>query len=102
MRNSIARALVWVLRLLLPAHGVRRSPAMAPKSAPTPVLVGPWLKPWTSPSAAAVRRIFHAEETLPLTPMQRERHWAIMFAELGVEYPYGYQGDQFAAMEART
>ncbi|MEU7183081.1 MULTISPECIES: hypothetical protein [Streptomyces] len=56
----------------------------------------PWTRPWAGPSATEVREIFHAEETFPLTPEQRERRWALQFADIGIEYPYRYPGDQFA------
>ncbi|MGW2380230.1 hypothetical protein [Streptomyces sp. NPDC001658] len=99
MRDPIARALVWVLRLLLPARGRHRTtqPAPAPVSEPTPP-VRPWDKPWTGPSSAEAREIFRAEETMRLTPVQRERSWAAEFAARGIDYDYRYPGDHFAQL----
>ncbi|WP_405817284.1 hypothetical protein OG241_22425 [Streptomyces sp. NBC_01390] len=97
MRDSIARALVWALRLLLPARGRHRTAQPAPASVTEPAPTeNPWMKPWTGPSSAEVREIFRAEETMRLTPVQRERSWAAEFAARGVDYDYRYPGDHFA------
>ncbi|MFF4934987.1 hypothetical protein ACFY2H_39960 [Streptomyces griseofuscus] len=93
MRDSIARTLLWVLRLLLPAHGKRRaipaaSPAIVPAPAPRSESTAAWSRPWHGPSADEARAIFHAEETRSLTPEQRERWWAVAFAEIGVDYDF--------------
>jgi hypothetical protein len=98
MRDGIARALVWVLRLMLPSRG--RHTALPHEPHVTPTSSSPWSRPWTGPSAAEVRAIFGAEEALRLTPVQRERRFAVEFAALGVEYPYRYPGDQFTTREA--
>lgn len=95
MRHSIARALVACLRLILaamlPATGKRRAEPVAASAAPgTPV--SPWSKPWTAPSAREAREIFRAEETMRLTPVQRERCYAAGFAAHGVDYPYTGHG----------
>lgn len=95
MRDAIARALIWVLRALLPAHGRHGAPDA---TTPRPEPVSPWSRPWQGPSATEAREIFRAEETMRLTPVQRERRRAVEFAALGVEYPYRYPGDHFAAM----
>ncbi|MGW7008716.1 hypothetical protein ACWGCW_39550 [Streptomyces sp. NPDC054933] len=98
MRDSIARALMWVLRLLMPAHGRHsggHQGAVRTAPAPTPTPYRPGL--WRGPSSTEARAIFRAEETLTLTPEQRERYWATAFAEIGVDYPYRYEGDQFTA-----
>jgi hypothetical protein len=90
MRDSIARALLWVLRLLLPARGKRRAVPLAPVSAPTlhNESGAAWSRPWRGPSADDARAIFHAEETRSLTPEQRERWWAAAFSEIGVDYDF--------------
>ncbi|MGW2425088.1 hypothetical protein ACWC0C_38605 [Streptomyces sp. NPDC001709] len=90
MRDSIARALVWVLRLLLPARGKRRAvPAITPATpAPRSESAAAWSRPWQGPSADDARAIFQAEETRSLTPEQRERWWAAAFSEIGVDYDF--------------
>ncbi len=91
MRDSIARALLWVLRLLLPARGKRRAaPAASPVIVPVPRTEpgAAWSRPWRGPSAEDARAIFHAEETRSLTPEQRERWWAAAFSEIGVDYDF--------------
>ncbi|MGX8904754.1 hypothetical protein ACR820_05870 [Streptomyces netropsis] len=111
MRDVIALALVAVLaplgvllfRLSVPAGGRHTAdPAFrpVPTSVPAPPLHPTARQPkaWTGPSSKQVRAIFHAEEVQDLTPEQRERWWAVAFAEIGVEYPYRYPGDQFAAL----
>ncbi|RLU94782.1 hypothetical protein CTZ27_18955 [Streptomyces griseocarneus] len=99
MRDAIATFLTWALRLLLPARGrhseAQRSPQHVSDPAFAPARTG--RRPWTGPSSAQARAIFHAEETQALTPEQRERWWALAFAEIGVEYPYRYEGDQFTS-----
>ncbi|MFJ2110953.1 hypothetical protein ACIOEX_03335 [Streptomyces sp. NPDC087850] len=85
----IARALTWVLRLLLPAHGNHRALAA---TTPEPAPANPWLKPWTAPGAEEVRAIFRAEETMRLTPVRRERCYAAGFATHGIDYPYTGHG----------
>lgn len=86
MRDSIARALTWALQLIFPARGKRR--AVPPAPGHRPETVAAWSRPWTGPSAADARAIFHAEETQAMTPDQRERWWAAAFAEIGVEYGF--------------
>ncbi|MBZ4319563.1 hypothetical protein [Streptomyces huiliensis] len=104
MRDPIARALLWVLRLLLPAHGTHRTTTttrttttpetpVAETSAPRPLSV--WRKGWSGPSSADVRAIFHAEDVQGLTVAQRERRYAVAFAELGIDYPYAYPDNPF-------
>lgn len=90
MRDSIARALLRVLRLLLPARGKRRAVPAAPVTAPTSRAESraAWSRPWQGPSAEDARAIFHAEETRSLTPEQRERWWAAAFSEIGVDYDF--------------
>ncbi|MEU9124363.1 hypothetical protein AB0C96_31655 [Streptomyces sp. NPDC048506] len=104
MTDLILRALLWVLCLLLPARGrhsmLHPAAPSVPESEPNPV--NPWNKPWAGPSAKQVRAIFRDEETLRLSPVQRERRWAAEFAALGVDYAYRYPGDQFAAVAQRA
>lgn len=96
MRDLIARALLWVLQAVLPAHGKRRvGPADLPVPLPVPlpasstaVSTDAWSRPWRGPSSAQVRAIFHAEETRALTVDQRERWRAAAFAEIGVDYDF--------------
>ncbi|MFE4374017.1 hypothetical protein ACFRMN_38505 [Streptomyces sp. NPDC056835] len=85
MRDCISRALLWVLRMMLPARGRH---AAVPVTAPAPAPVSPWSEPWTGVSAKETRAIFHAEETRSLTPEQRERWWAAAFSEIGVDYDF--------------
>ncbi|MFD4700843.1 hypothetical protein [Streptomyces niveus] len=86
MRNPIARALVWVLRLVLPARGHHGGTATPPSPEPAPV--SPWSRPWTAPSSTDVRAIFKDERTRELPELQRERVYAAEFAALGVDYDY--------------
>ncbi|MFB6909156.1 hypothetical protein ACFCWB_33255 [Streptomyces bacillaris] len=86
MRNSIARALLWVLRLLLPARG--RHCAEHPATPPEPAPASPWSRPWTAPSSREVREIFHDEHTRYLPAPQRERGYAAAFARIGVDYDH--------------
>ncbi|MFJ4799922.1 hypothetical protein [Streptomyces murinus] len=93
MRDSIVRTALWVLRLLLPAHGKRRAipaapPVIVPVPAPRCESVAAWSRPWHGPSADEARAIFHAKETRSLTPEQRERWRAVAFAEIGVDYDF--------------
>ncbi len=91
MRDVIARALLWVLRVLLPAHGRRRAPinTIVPASPPAPT---PRERLFSGPSSEEVRAIFHAEEALSLPPIQRERWWAVAFAQLGIDYDIPHEG----------
>ncbi|MEU9707448.1 hypothetical protein AB0E21_02345 [Streptomyces sp. NPDC047967] len=86
MRDSISRALLWVLRLLLPAKG--RHAAKSPATQCPPVPASPWSRPWTAPSAREVREIFHDEHTRHLPAPQRERSYAAAFARIGVDYDH--------------
>lgn len=106
MRDAIARALSWVLSLLAPRRPGRHSAAfLAEPSAatPEPTPADPWSRPWGGPSAAQVRTIFQpetdAETTMSLSVVQKERHYAVEFAAIGVEYPYSYDGAPFSRWE---
>ncbi|MFJ9161194.1 hypothetical protein ACIRPS_30840 [Streptomyces griseoviridis] len=86
MRDSISRALIWMLRLLLPANG--RHAAKHPAAPFVPPPASPWSRPWTAPSSADVRAIFKNERTRELPEPQRERVWAVEFAALGIDYDF--------------
>ncbi|WP_405793371.1 hypothetical protein [Streptomyces sp. NBC_01506] len=86
MRDPIARALVWLLRLVLPARGRHCTTATPPTTEPAPV--SPWSRPWTAPSSRDVRAVFTDEHTRELPELQRERAYAAAFARLGVDYDY--------------
>ncbi|WNF26410.1 hypothetical protein RI138_06005 [Streptomyces sp. C11-1] len=90
MRDSIARALLWVLRLLLPAEGRHSAEPSAAPPVPTttPAPVSPWSRPWTAPSAEEVRAIFNDAHTRGLPAPQRERSYAAAFARIGVDYDH--------------
>ncbi|MEW2635736.1 hypothetical protein AB0903_29885 [Streptomyces sp. NPDC048389] len=94
MRDVIARALVWVLRMVLPARG--RHGATEPATSPEPAPVNPWSRPWTSPSKEEARAIFErqAETTMKLGIIH-ERRRAAELATMGVDYPYTYPGAPF-------
>ncbi|MYW77481.1 hypothetical protein F610DRAFT_00774 [Streptomyces sp. LaPpAH-199] len=86
MRDLIARALLSLLRLLLPAKG--RHAAKRPAPMPAPVPASPWSRPWTAPSAREVREIFNDVHTRGLPAPERERGYAAAFARIGVDYDY--------------
>lgn len=113
MRDSIARALLWVLRLLPPARGKRRAvpvPTPEPTTPPrvicgptTPIpahvlarsIPSPWrhrIGPWLLVRDAERE----AERTLELRVI-RERRRAAVLATEGVDYPYTYEGAPFPA-----
>ncbi|MFD9629820.1 hypothetical protein [Streptomyces violascens] len=84
MRDRIARALTWVLSVLLPARGRHSAPPTEPAGEALPG--SPWLKPWRGPSAEEVRAIFRERPELP--HLQRERWRAAAFAEIGLDYDH--------------
>ncbi|MFI1885218.1 hypothetical protein [Streptomyces jumonjinensis] len=98
MRDSIARALMWVLntipwtRRAEPGRHSARYLTALPLTPAATLTENPWSRPWTGPSSAQVREIFRPEgdeETaLPLSPIQRERRYAAAFAAIGVDYDY--------------
>ncbi|MFE4023426.1 hypothetical protein ACFXPZ_39560 [Streptomyces sp. NPDC059101] len=89
MRDAIARALVWMLRLLLPAQGRHAAPAAPTLEPDTEPTTPPTVRrQWTGPSSTEARAIFRAKEAQTLTPEQRERWWAAAFAEIGVDYDF--------------
>lgn len=111
MRDLIARALVSLLRMLLPARGKRRA-VPAPESATPPRVIcgpttpipahvlarsipSPWhhrIGPWLL--ASEVER--EAERTLELLAIP-ERWRAVEAATDGWDYPYAYEGAPFPA-----
>ncbi|MGW3569095.1 hypothetical protein ACWDSL_35435 [Streptomyces sp. NPDC000941] len=98
MRDAIALALVWMLRILLPSHGRHRSapPADQPAPGSEPGAVSPWSRPWPSPSKEQARALFEqqAEVTMELGAI-RERRRAAELAAMGEDYPYTYPGAPF-------
>lgn len=113
MRDSIARALLWVLRILLPARGRRRAvPVCAPEpTAPPRVNCGPTTpipvhvlarsipSPWfhrIGPWQLVQEGEREAEGTLELHVIRERRRAAALAAE-GVDYPYTYEGAPFPA-----
>lgn len=90
MRDAIARALSWVLSLLVPRRPGRHTAEYLACCVPTgPIDVSPWSKPWTGPTKDEARALFQqqAETTIELTVI-RERRRAAALATLGVDYPY--------------
>ncbi|MEV7844119.1 hypothetical protein AB0O50_09040 [Streptomyces cyaneofuscatus] len=88
MRDLIARALLSLLRLLLPAEGRHSAEPPATQPVSTPAPVSPWSSPWTAPSAQEVREIFRDEQMRHLPAPQRERSYAAAFARIGVDYDH--------------
>ncbi|CAM5364037.1 hypothetical protein SSPIM334S_07657 [Streptomyces spiroverticillatus] len=105
MRDSIARILVWALRLLLPAHG-RHQAHNRPEPAPMPAepAVSPWARPWTGPTKEEAAAYFRqqAETTMPLAQVQKERRAALEFTALEHYYPYSYPGAPFPGRRSRS
>ncbi|CUW30106.1 hypothetical protein TUE45_04825 [Streptomyces reticuli] len=104
MRDVIARALMWVLRLVLPARGRHAAPVHTPEPLPEPEPVNPWSRPWRSPSKEEAAELFRrqAEDTLELRAVeliQLRRRIALRLAEGAPEdeYPYTYPGAPFPA-----
>ncbi|MDK1472252.1 hypothetical protein QNO07_02220 [Streptomyces sp. 549] len=121
MRDVIARALVWVLRMVLPVrgrHGARPVTEPAPSPDPAPTRSGltstsaQWLTP-TPEHVRALRAPLRGEDVVLVRPyvlaatphavadMQvvpgvvHERQRAAALATLGVDYPYTYPGAPF-------
>ncbi|MGW6458974.1 hypothetical protein ACWF94_24160 [Streptomyces sp. NPDC055078] len=98
MCDRIARALVWVLNMIpltrrtRPGRHSAAHLAGRPAPAGDPVPASPWSRPWAGPSAEEARAVFRAEETLVLTPVRRERHFAVAWAMRGYDYPYVAEG----------
>ncbi|MGW9448299.1 hypothetical protein [Streptomyces sp. NPDC055632] len=118
MRDAIARALSWVLALLVPRRLGRHSAAfLADRVEPVrdePVRTDPWSKPWPTPAPEHVRARYaplRGEDVALIRPYCRaggavdlglicERRRAAVLATLGVDWPYGYDGDHFEALAA--
>ncbi|QDY76879.1 hypothetical protein [Streptomyces qinzhouensis] len=91
MRDSIARALAWVLSLFFPARGRHRAPKPS-----TPVII----------CAPLLARTMPVPERLSIPPYtdtcsarqeqeeqrRRERRTALAFAVIGIDYPYVAEG----------
>ncbi|MEW1549325.1 hypothetical protein [Streptomyces tsukubensis] len=98
MRDSIARAFAWVLRLCLPARGRHRAP-----EPPDPVVI---CAPRTPVPAHVLARTLPSPDPFRIPPYmdpghverrreawkQRERRLAIALALAGVDYPYVAEG----------
>ncbi|MEU8619965.1 hypothetical protein [Streptomyces sp. NPDC048623] len=119
MRDLIALAsiglgsmlVLWCALALKPSRPGRHSAAfLADPAEPAPA--NPWSKPWPTPTPEHVRALYRPlrgedvtltrpycrmDDTLELGVI-RERRTAAVLATLGVDYPYGYQGDQFEAV----
>ncbi|MFI1099827.1 hypothetical protein [Streptomyces melanogenes] len=116
MRDRIARAAVWMLRLLLPSRGRHRGttpPAPPQPSAPTTFVIcaptapitlvvpartmpgvekdgpriPPYVRAWIQRQEAAIER-------------RRQRCLAMVFADLGYDYPNPERHDEYAAVVA--
>ncbi|MFG3036832.1 hypothetical protein ACGFYZ_08010 [Streptomyces sp. NPDC048330] len=121
MREFIALAaigmglllILWCALGLTPRRPGRHSAAYrTPETLPT--LTGPRMKPWPTPPPAHVRArntTLRGEDTALIRPYVladdtmrlgaiRERRTAAVLATLGVDYPYGYEGDQFETLAA--
>lgn len=107
MRDVIALALTYVLRLVLPSRGRH---AAAPALALEPARVSPWDLPWPTPTPAHVtaryislrgedmaliRLYYRAETTMQLGVIKAERRRAAELASMGVDHPYTYPGAPF-------
>ncbi len=120
MRDRIAHALLWALRIMFPGVRTRIRLIAAPgtgsrsKKRPRPVQepVSPWSRPWTTPTpkhvterhtplhgeeVALARPYVLTEETLQLRTVQHERRTALSLALDGVDHPYTYPGAPFPA-----
>lgn len=121
MRDAIAHALKWALRLLVPVGTrtrIRRTIAPPPgrhsarHRGPARPAVSPWNRPWTTPTpehvierlvplrgeeVALARPYVLAEETLQLRVVQHERRTALSLALDGIDHPYTYPSAPFPA-----
>ncbi|MBB5934603.1 hypothetical protein [Streptomyces zagrosensis] len=101
MRDLISRALIWVLRLLLPARGrhtALHAPASEPVTLPpvicaptTPIPVHVLARSIPSPWRHRVGPWLLVREAGQI----RERRRAVEFATLGQDHPYTYPGAPF-------
>ncbi|MDT0411062.1 MULTISPECIES: hypothetical protein [Streptomyces] len=106
MRDSIARALCWVLCLLFPRPRPGRHSAAhfafvqaeSQVAARAALRDSPWRRAWTGPTKADVTSYFarHADCNSPdaLAELRaiRERRRAAALATVGLDYPYTYPG----------
>lgn len=121
MRDAIARALEWALRLLLPARG-RHAADPAQTSEPAPLVlcapctpipphvlarsipcpwghrIGPWVLAREEPRPLSRQQ---ADDTLELR-IKHGRRRALYYATQGVDLPYTYPGAPFPASAFRT
>lgn len=107
MSDVIARALLWVLRVLLPARGRHAAGLEASRRQAEPVPLSPWAVPWTTPTPPHIVERYtplRGEDLALVRPYvlrgregvrQRERRTAVVLATLGEDYPYTYEGAPF-------
>lgn len=126
MRDLIALAVIGLgstlvlvaLRAMTPRRPGRHSADfLAEPPTPEPATpVDPWSRPWSTPTpehvearhtpqrgedVGLVRPYVLADDTLNLGIICERRRAAVL-ATLGVDWPYGYVGDQFETLAART
>ncbi|MFJ5098449.1 hypothetical protein [Streptomyces sp. NPDC088557] len=76
---------------------------LAERTASAPAPVSPWSRPWTCPTKEEAAERFRREaDTTARLGVIRERRTAAVLASLGVDYAYGYAGDQFETLAALT
>lgn len=106
LRDSIARALCWVLCLLFPRPrpGRRTAAYLAFVQAESRVAAraalrqSPWRNPWTGPTKADALAHFARHKNCDSPAAQgelraiRERRRAAALATMGIDYPYTYPG----------
>ncbi|AVH95889.1 MULTISPECIES: hypothetical protein [Streptomyces] len=118
MRDVIARALSWAFSILAPRRPGRHTAEFLTRQAEPvrtePVRTDPWSKPWPTPTPEHVRARYaplRGEDVALTRPYCRmgeavdlgpicERRRAAVLATLGVDWPYGYDGDHFEALAA--
>ncbi|MFE5901120.1 hypothetical protein ACFQ67_27400 [Streptomyces sp. NPDC056488] len=104
-------------RAMTPRRPGRHTAAfLAEPPAPEPAPVDPWSRPWSTPTpehvearhtpqrgedVGLVRPYVLADDTLDLGIICERRRAAVL-ATLGVDWPYGYVGDQFETFAALT
>ncbi|MGW3558186.1 hypothetical protein ACWDNT_12590 [Streptomyces sp. NPDC000963] len=113
MRDVIARALSRVFSALAPRRPGRHTAEFLAHRT-EPVRTDPWSRPWPTPAPEHVRARYaplRGEDVALIRPYCRvggavdlglicERRRAAVLATLGVDWPYGYDGDHFEALAA--
>ncbi|MFF2845046.1 hypothetical protein ACFVT5_01770 [Streptomyces sp. NPDC058001] len=96
MRDAIARALFWVLSVLIPPRPGRHSAEYLAAQPPQPAPVPPWSRPWTGPTKEEAAAYFRRQaKTASELRLHRERRRALYYATRGVDLPYTYPGAPF-------